>query len=109
MIGTINTIELIPVGSIQYIEAYANYSKVFHGENHMLLSNESLLKLENKFDSLFFRIHHSYLINLKRVKRYYRSGEVELENGKVLPVARRRRTDFINSLQQWVEGEIRVS
>lgn len=46
----------------------------------------------------FYRIHKSHIVNLQQIDRYRTSksgGEVELENGIVLPVSRLRKTDFL--------------
>lgn len=104
MIATANTIELIETQNIQYVEAYANYSKVYNTDKSMLLSRDSLAELDKHMGFSFYRIHNSYIINLNQVKRYHRSGEVELQNGIKLPVARRRRTEFIESLTRTVAG-----
>ena len=46
----------------------------------------------------FFRIHHSSLINLTQVEKYMRDegGEVIMNNGHNLLVARTRKADFLN-------------
>ena len=50
----------------------------------------------------FFRVHHSFLINLKFVQRYIRGegGEVIMSNGKNIPVARSRKQDFMKVLER---------
>lgn len=97
-------IGFIRTESIDYIEAYSNYSKIYYNGHSMALSNSLLVEFENKMDARFFKIHNSFIINLKRVMRYDRSGEVELENGVVLSVSRRRKTDFLNKLKQIMTG-----
>jgi two-component system LytT family response regulator len=56
--------------------------------------------LQNAGD--FFRVHHSYLINLKFIQKYIRGegGEVIMSNGKNIPVARSRKQDFMNILEK---------
>ena len=48
-------------------------------------------------DGDFFRIHHSYCINMKFVQSYIRGegGEVVLNNGIHLPVSRTKKKDFL--------------
>jgi two-component system, LytTR family, response regulator len=48
----------------------------------------------------FFRVHHSWLINLAEVRRYIRGdgGLVELAGGRQIDVAKRRKDDFLAAL-----------
>lgn len=48
----------------------------------------------------FFRVHHSWLINLAEVRRYIRGegGIVELTGGRQIDVAKRRKEDFLAAL-----------
>jgi two-component system LytT family response regulator len=50
----------------------------------------------------FFRIHHSFLVNLKYVVQYQRGegGEVVLSNGEHIPVSRSKKQDFLNKLDK---------
>jgi two-component system LytT family response regulator len=46
----------------------------------------------------FFRVHNSHLINLNYIKKYIRGtgGQVVMENGDRIDVARRKKEEFIN-------------
>ncbi len=48
----------------------------------------------------FFRVHHSWLINLAEVRRYVRGdgGTVELASGRQIDVAKRRKDEFLAAL-----------
>jgi two-component system LytT family response regulator len=51
--------------------------------------------------SLFFRIHHSYMVNISFVRKFFkdgRSGYVELLDGSTIPVASRRKDEFLSKL-----------
>lgn len=100
LIATTNTIELVDEENIICIEACQNYSKFYMKEKKLILSRDSLGYLDKTIGKNFFRIHHSYIINFKNVARYIRTGEVVMSNGKSLPVARRRRTEFIQHLEK---------
>lgn len=49
----------------------------------------------------FFRIHQSHIVNLHFVKRVLREdgGYVEMETGAKLPIARRRKEEFLRRLE----------
>ena len=91
-------LEFIPIKNILHIESSSNYSKLF------LLDGKSLLvtKLLKDFEDLllpynFFRVHNSHLINLNYIKKYIRGegGQVVMQNGDVVDVARRKKEEFL--------------
>lgn len=91
----------IAVNQILYCEASSNYT-VFHTMDKKqyvvcktLKEYEELLTTHN-----FFRIHHSYLVNLDEVKKYVKGegGHVVLNNNVSLDVSKRKKTEFLNRL-----------
>lgn len=50
-------------------------------------------------DSSFFRIHHSYIVNVNFIRKFFkegRGGYVELTDGSTIPVAYRRKDIFLS-------------
>lgn len=88
-----------PVDDIVYCMADGGYTRMYMGDKSEMLLSKTLGDVDELLgDYHFFRIHHSTLINLKKVKKYIRGegGEVIMSNGQNLPVARTRKTDFLN-------------
>jgi len=89
--------------NILSIEADGNYSifQLKGGATIMVSGNiqayESILE-----QGSFFRIHRSFIVNLKQVKKYMkgRGGQVVLSDGRLLPVAIRKKEGFISRLKQ---------
>lgn len=88
-----NKIDIIHPEDIVYIEADGRYT-IFHltNGNHKIASRnlgeyEKLLNTKH-----FFRIHHSYIVNLNMVTNINKSSGnyCELLNNKALPIAKRR-------------------
>lgn len=81
----------VPVASIQWVEAYGDYSKL-HVDKQAYLSNFGITDLEQKLDpQQFLRVHRSSIINLDTVKelnKYGKSYDVTLLNGEVIRVSR---------------------
>ena len=51
--------------------------------------------------NLFFRIHHSFIININFIRKFFkdgRGGYVELMDGSTVPVAYRRKDEFLSKL-----------
>ena len=92
---------IIPLDSVDYIEADDVYAAVIAGGKRHLIRT-SLETLERSLDpSVFVRIHRSYIIPLDRVSEIRRDKkggpDVVLDSGVALPVSRRRRA-IIDSL-----------
>jgi two-component system, LytTR family, response regulator len=96
-----NGYEFVEVDEIIYFESKNRYTHIFTSTNKRFLSSLSLKKYEEMlaFDH-FIRIHHSCLINSRKIKKYIpgRGGRVELENGTLFEVAVRRKDELLLKL-----------
>jgi len=93
--------EFIIIKDIIRIESSGSYSRLFLENGQSVL----ITKLLKDFEDLlvpyhFFRVHNSHLINLEHIKKYLRgvSGQVLMENGDLIDVARRKKEEFISIL-----------
>jgi two-component system LytT family response regulator len=91
------------VDDIIHLEAQSNYT-VIHFTNHpKLTASRTLKEFEELLPAdLFFRPHHSHLINLKYLKRYIKGdgGQIEMQNGNYVDVARRKKEEFLQRMLQ---------
>jgi two-component system LytT family response regulator len=64
------------------------------------LGDFEILLLNHKF----FHIHHSYLINLNRIKEFqWNDGDyVIMDDNKQLEVSRRKRSEFLDAIDDFV-------
>ncbi|MDO6433936.1 LytTR family DNA-binding domain-containing protein [Flavitalea sp. BT771] len=91
-------LEFIPISLIARIESSSNYAKIFLTDGRNLVVTRLLKDFEAMLQPYhFYRIHHSHLVNLKYVRKYIRGdgGQVVMENGDVIDVARRKKEDFL--------------
>lgn len=95
---------VVPVDEILCCEAAGAYTLVHRRSQPRPLTVSRSLK---EYDDLltgaghqFFRVHHSWLINLVEVRRYIRGegGSVELTDGRQIDVAKRRKEEFLAAL-----------
>jgi len=51
---------------------------------------------------IFFRAHHSHIINLAEIKKYHkgRGGYVEMTDDTFIDVAVRRKDEFLSRIEQ---------
>ena len=82
---------------ILYIVSDGNYS-TFHTTNNKKIVVTKKLKEINTIlpNEIFFRVHNSYIINLTKVKEFFKTdGYVILENNHKIPVSRQKKSEFL--------------
>src|SRR6056297_2850517 len=98
---TMDGFQLERINNIIYCQAEENYTKIFTTRGESIIVTKTLKSVEELLpESIFFRIHKSYLVNLNYIKSYSKSNryKVTLENGVKLDVATRRNEDFVKAL-----------
>lgn len=100
-INTDSQLILIDPAEVIYCESEGSYSYIHTLNDGKILVSKRLKLLDEMFSRFrFFRIHHSYLINLAMVKSYEKSsGRVKLIDGLTLPVSRLKKSGFTESLK----------
>lgn len=80
-----------------YCASDGNYTRVFLTEQRKLYVSKNLKEMEHILpDKTFFRIHNSYVVNLKKVKAYLKKDAfVVLEGGAEIPVSRSKKQEFL--------------
>jgi two-component system, LytTR family, response regulator len=102
-ISTAEGLHLVNLSEIHYLEAEGNYTRITL-QNHKILSSKTLGEFEDALpNSRFFRVHHSSIIHLEHLKQYIRGdgGEVVMQDGKHLPVARRRKDELLEKIKEF--------
>jgi two-component system LytT family response regulator len=93
-----NGVQFVSLDEIIYCESSSNYTVFYLKDNSKLLVCRTLKEYEEQLSpNGFFRIHQSYLINLRYVKQYVRGrgGYVIMQNGVDLPVSVRKKEEFL--------------
>lgn len=101
-ISMADKIIFINVSEILYCEASGSYTNLYLSDGKKIIASKSLRDFEAQLaNNHFFRIHHSFLINLKRIKEYQRhnGGFVVMENNKQLEVSQRKHKDFLDAIE----------
>ena len=89
--------------NIVHIEADGSYSHMHLISNPKVMISKSLKEVELLLPkSPFFRLHTSHLINMNHLYMYKKEegGCAVMSNGTQIPVARRRKAEFINKLSK---------
>ncbi|MET0759707.1 MAG: LytTR family DNA-binding domain-containing protein [Flavobacterium sp.] len=96
-VSSLDKIELIPMSEIIFCQADGKYTYFFLLNGKKIMSSRNLGEYSAILDSnYFFRIHHSYIINLRHISKISKKDGYfcEFPNGIILPVAKRRQEDF---------------
>jgi DNA-binding LytR/AlgR family response regulator len=75
----------VVTNSINHIEAFGNYIKIF--TDTMILTPQTLSLFLKKLPDNFVRVHKSHVINFNSVK-LIEGNQIELLNGTVLPIGK---------------------
>ncbi len=100
---TLEGLSIIELKDILYCESEKNYTRFHLIGGKTFVVSKTLKKVEQLLlhDHDFFRIHHSFIINMRHLQRYIRGdgGEIGLSNGKLLPVSRTKKQEFLARLE----------
>jgi len=93
----------LPVRDILYCKADGNYTYIHRRspENPLLFSKQLHFIEELLPADVFYRPHHSYLVNLDQVAEFIKGdgGELRMSNGALIPVARQKKEEILSLLQ----------
>ncbi|OXB03350.1 hypothetical protein B0A81_18640 [Flavobacterium plurextorum] len=96
-VASMDKIELIKTSDILYVGSDSKYATFYLVNGKEYVSNKNLIFYEDVLDSaVFFRIHKSYIINIRYTVRIIkRDGSYcELLNGMFLPISKRKQELF---------------
>jgi two-component system, LytTR family, response regulator len=97
-IPTLDGLLFFDINDIIHLEASSNYTTISFNNHPKLTASKTLKEFEELLpNDIFFRTHHSHIINLNYIKRYLKGdgGRIELQNGNFADVARRKKEEFL--------------
>lgn len=104
-LSTSNGLIFVKIADIMYCESSGNYTHFYLCNDKKIVVSRQLGEYEKLLpENNFTRIHDKYIINLNYIKEYIKGsgGEVVLENGKEIPVATRRKEEFLARFEKWL-------
>lgn len=100
-IPTLEGLLFYDINDIIHLEANSNYTNIYFSNKTKIIASKTLKEFEELLpDDIFFRTHHSHLINLNFIKRYIKGdgGQIELQNGRYVDVSRRKKEEFLKAI-----------
>lgn len=96
-IPTFEGVEYLNTENIIRCEGIQKCSRVITEDRKDIISSYSIGNFAELLIPFGFElVHRSHLINLQKVKRYTREGYIHLSNDSRVPLARRKKTEFLN-------------
>lgn len=95
-------ITMMKIDDIVRLEADAGYTTFYSRSGEKTLVTRSIGEFAEVLPSeTFFRVHVSHLVNVEFVKKFLREdgGQALMENGDQVPIARRRKEEFLDLLK----------
>jgi two-component system LytT family response regulator len=106
ILKTMENIFLVEVKDVIYAESDGCYCKLYLEDGSNILTSRPLKEYQELLDDAgFFRIHKSYLINLRHIKRFEKmeGGYIVLTDDHKLPVASRKKDELLEMLERLVK------
>ena len=100
---TINTdgkLLFLNIEDILFVESDGNYSTLIMEDGQKIVVTKKLKEVNAILpEHYFFRIHNSYIINMNKIKEFIKNeGYVVMQSNHKIPVARQRKSDFLEKL-----------
>ncbi|MEI7595492.1 MAG: LytTR family DNA-binding domain-containing protein [Bacteroidota bacterium] len=97
------TIEFIDPAEIIKIEADGSYCTIFLIENKKIIVSKNMKEIFDILNKkIFFRTHHSQIINTQHVSKYCfkDGGHIEMIDGSIAMLSRRKKDEFLEMMNQ---------
>ncbi len=102
-LATTSGMEFIAIEDIVLCKADGSYTSFILRDTSTLLVSKHLKEYENLLaEQQFMRVHNSYLINLKEVKKYIKSdgGYIIMSNDMHVSISPRKKDELIESMKK---------
>ncbi|MFN0275666.1 MAG: LytR/AlgR family response regulator transcription factor [Chitinophagales bacterium] len=98
-----NGFAILELQDIIKLEADDNYTRVYTSDKKTYYVSKPLKQFEDNLpEKIFFRLHRSYIINIKHVVEYTREdgGMVIMRDGAKIQIPRARYNDFMEAMKR---------
>jgi two-component system LytT family response regulator len=93
-----DSFQVIDLNELLYCESDKGYTTFYcsDGKNHLV--SKTLKEFEERLISAnFIRPHQSFMVNMKFIDKYDKSGVIHLKNGNRIPVSSRKKDHFVST------------
>ncbi len=91
--------QVIKLDELEFCKSDKGYTKFYLTDGRSFLASGLLKDYEHRLpSSFFFRVHKSFIINLKCIDKFNRKGYIISKNNHEIPVSNRRKEAFMSIL-----------
>lgn len=95
--------QFVSINQIVRCEGWQKYTKIHLVKGDVLVSSYNIGIFKEMLEKYnFFNTHKSHLINTTLIEKYQKDGTVIMNNGDTVPVARRRKDDFMTKVIKYM-------
>jgi len=102
-VSALDKIDFIKMTDIMYCKAEGKYTRFFLSNGETVVSSRNIGDYELRILDInnFFRVHNSYIVNMRYLSRINKldGTSCEMINGEQVPVSKRRQEDFIKYIK----------
>ncbi|OUS02825.1 DNA-binding response regulator [Flavobacteriales bacterium 33_180_T64] len=97
-----DSFQVIDLNELQFCESDKGYTTFYCNDGKKYVVSKTLKEFEKRLtEANFTRPHQSFMVNLKFIDKYDKSGTIHLKNGKKIPVSSRKKDSFLTKFLKW--------
>ncbi len=94
--------QVIDLNELLFCESDKGYTTFYCNDGKKYVVSKTLKEFEERLcEANFTRPHQSFMVNLKFIDKYDKSGVIHLKNGKKIPVSSRKKDSFLATFLHW--------
>lgn len=106
VLSLFDSFQVIDLNELMYCESDSGYTTFYCEDKKKHVVSKTLKEFEQRLTAAsFVRPHQSFMVNLKFIDKYEKSGVIYLKNGQKIPVSMRKKDQFIKSFLNWSKNE----
>ncbi len=93
-----DSFQVIDLEELMFCESDKGYTSFYCSNGKKYVASKTLKEFEERLSNAnFTRPHQSFMVNLKFIDKYDKSGVIYLRNGKKIPVSSRKKDAFLTT------------
>ncbi len=93
-----DSFQVIELNELMYCESDKGYTSFYCSGGEKYIASKTLKEFEGQLSEAdFTRPHQSFMVNLKFIDKYDKSGVIYLKNGTRIPVSSRKKDAFLSA------------
>lgn len=93
-----DSFQVIDLNELMFCESDKGYTTFYCSNDKKYVVSKTLKEFEERLsEANFTRPHQSFMVNLKFIDKYDKSGFIHLKNGKIIPVSSRKKEPFLTN------------